>query len=83
LEIDHGSFVARYGEIQSNTEVTAGAKVHAGQKIASVGHLVGIQTSSDMLYLELYDKSASGPLTVARDSGSAMKNGVPSCDGKI
>jgi murein DD-endopeptidase MepM/ murein hydrolase activator NlpD len=77
LEIDHGSFLARYGEIQSKTEVTAGARVHAGQKIASVGRLVGIQTSSDMLHLELYDKSASGPLTVASDSGSAMKNGVP------
>jgi murein DD-endopeptidase MepM/ murein hydrolase activator NlpD len=77
LEIDHGSFLARYGEIQSKTEVTAGGGVHAGQKIASVGRLVGIQTSSDMLHLELYDKSASGPLTVASDSGSAMKNGVP------
>jgi murein DD-endopeptidase MepM/ murein hydrolase activator NlpD len=77
LEIDHGSFLARYGEIQSKTEVTSGATVHAGQKIASVGHLVGIQTHSDMLHLELYDKSASGSLTVASDSGSAMKNAVP------
>ena len=77
LEIDHGPFLARYGEIQSQTEVTAGATVKAGQKIASVGHLVGIQVPSDMLHFELYDKSMSGPLTVASDSGSAMKNGVP------
>ena len=77
LEIDHGTFVARYGEIQSKTEVIAGARVKAGQKIASVGHLVGIQVPSDMLHFELYDKSLSGPLTVASDSGSAMKNGVP------
>jgi murein DD-endopeptidase MepM/ murein hydrolase activator NlpD len=77
LEIDHGLFVARYGEIQSKTEVSAGAAVKAGQKIASVGHLVGIQVPSDMLHFELYDKSLSGPLTVASDSGSAMKNGVP------
>jgi murein DD-endopeptidase MepM/ murein hydrolase activator NlpD len=77
LEIDHGPFLARYGEIQSKTEVTAGATVRAGQKIASVGHLVGIKVPSDMLHFELYDKSMSGPLTVASDSGSAMKNGVP------
>ncbi len=77
LEIDHGPFLARYGEIQSKTEVTAGAKVKAGQRIASVGHLVGIQVPSDMLHFELYDKSMSGPLTVASDSGSAVKNGVP------
>ena len=77
LEIDHGSFLARYGEIQSKTEVIAGATVRAGQKIARVGHLVGIQVPSDMLHLELYDKSVSGPLTVGNGSGSAMKNGVP------
>ena len=77
LEIDHGLFIARYGEIQSKTEAIAGAKVKAGQKIASVGHLVGIHVPSDMLHFELYDKSLSGPLTVASDSGSAMMNGVP------
>jgi murein DD-endopeptidase MepM/ murein hydrolase activator NlpD len=77
LEIDHGPFLARYGEIQSKTDVTAGATVKAGQKIASVGHLVGIQVPSDMLHFELYDKTLSGALTVASDSGSAEKNGVP------
>ena len=83
LEIDHGPFLARYGEIQSKTEVVAGATVKAGQKIASVGHLVGIQVPSDMLHFELYDKSLSGPLTVASDSGSATKSGVPFMRGKI
>ena len=77
LEIDHGSFLARYGEIQRKTEVNAGANVRAGQKIARVGHLIGIKVPSDMLHLELYDKSVSGPLTVGGGSGSAMKNGVP------
>jgi murein DD-endopeptidase MepM/ murein hydrolase activator NlpD len=77
LEIDHGPLLARYGEIQGKTEVTARATVRAGQKIASVGHLIGIQVPSDMLHFELYDKSASGPLTVAAGPGSAMKNGVP------
>jgi murein DD-endopeptidase MepM/ murein hydrolase activator NlpD len=77
LEIDHGAVLARYGEIQNKTEVTAGATVRAGQKIAYVGHLVGIRVPSDMLHFELYDKTASGPLTVASGSGSAARNGVP------
>jgi murein DD-endopeptidase MepM/ murein hydrolase activator NlpD len=77
LEIDHGSVLARYGEIQRKTDVTAGDTVRAGQKIATVGHLVGIRVPSDMLHFELYDKTASGPLTVASGSGSAMRNAVP------
>jgi murein DD-endopeptidase MepM/ murein hydrolase activator NlpD len=77
LEIDHGSVIARYGEIQSKTEVSAGDTVRVGQKIACVGHLVGIRVPSDMLHFELYDKTASGPLTVASGSGSALRNGVP------
>lgn len=77
LEIDHGSFLARYGEIQSKTAVKAGDKVRAGQQIAQVGHLIGIQVPSDMLHLELYDKSKTGPLTVGAGSDSAMRNGRP------
>ena len=77
LEIDHGSVLARYGEIQSKTDVSAGDTVRAGQKIARVGHLVGIRVPSDMLHFELYDKTASGPLTIASGSGSAVKHGVP------
>jgi len=77
LEIDHGPFLARYGEIQGKTEVTVGATVRAGQKIARVGHLVGIQVPSDMLHFELYDKSLSGPLTVAIESAPAVRIGVP------
>jgi murein DD-endopeptidase MepM/ murein hydrolase activator NlpD len=77
LEIDHGSFLARYGEIQSSTDVRAGNSVRAGQKIGKVGHLVGIQVPSDMLHFELYDKSRSGPLTVGGNGDSAIKTGVP------
>ena len=77
LEIDHGSFLARYGEIQSRAEVSKGERVQAGQKIARVGHLIGIKVPSDMLHLELYDKSLSGSLTVVGDSESAMRKGVP------
>jgi murein DD-endopeptidase MepM/ murein hydrolase activator NlpD len=77
LEIDHGSFLARYGEIQSSTEVHTGSTVRAGQSIARVGHLVGIQVPSDMLHFELYDKSGIGPLTVGSGANSAIRNGVP------
>lgn len=77
LEIDHGSFLARYGEIQSSTEVRSGDPVRAGQRIAKVGHLVGIQVPSDMLHFELYAKTLTGPLTVAVGSASASRNGRP------
>ena len=78
LEVDHGDFLARYGEIQAITAVKEGDKVHAGQQIARVGHLVGIQVPSDMLHLELYDKSASGPLTITDLVRSKKRSdGVP------
>ena len=74
LEVDHGDFLARYGEIQAKTTVKQGDKVRAGQQIAKVGHLVGIQVPSDMLHLELYDKSASGPLTITDTSRSKKRS---------
>lgn len=77
LEIDHGSFIARYGEIQQNTFVRKGDRVKAGQKIAKVGHLLNINVPSDMLHLELYDKSASGALTVSAALGKKSSNGRP------
>ena len=78
LEVDHGEFLARYGEIQKTTTVKEGDRVHAGQQIAKVGHLIGIQVPSDMLHLELYDKSASGPLTITDANRSKKRSdGVP------
>jgi murein DD-endopeptidase MepM/ murein hydrolase activator NlpD len=78
IEIDHGNFLARYGEVQSQTTVRVGDDVVPGQKIAKVGHLVGIQVPSDMLHLELYSKSASGPLSVQSASQSKKRaDGVP------
>src|SRR6266446_2741483 len=47
LEVDHGDFLARYGEIQAVTAVKEGDRVRAGQQIARVGHLIGIQVPSD------------------------------------
>jgi murein DD-endopeptidase MepM/ murein hydrolase activator NlpD len=78
LEIDHGTFLARYGEVQSHTAVRKNDPVKAGQKIARVGHLVGITVPSDMLHLEIYDKTATGSLTVVDAAHSKKRSdGVP------
>jgi len=78
LEVDHGDFLARYGEIQAKTTVKEGDKVRAGEQIAKVGHLIGIRVPSDMLHLELYDKSASGPLTITDTARSRKRSdGIP------
>jgi murein DD-endopeptidase MepM/ murein hydrolase activator NlpD len=78
LEVDHGECLARYGEIQAVTAVKRGDRVQAGQQIARVGHLVGVQVPSDMLHLELYDKSASGPLTITDAARSKRRSdGIP------
>lgn len=75
LEIDHGAFLARYGEIQQNALVSTGDHVSPGQPIAKVGKLTSITNS--MLHLELYDKSAQGPLTVTNSQTKKTANGVP------
>jgi len=75
LEIDHGAFLARYGEIKQSAFVHEGDQVTAGQRIARVGNLIGITNS--MLHLELYDKSASGQLTVKNNQTARTASGVP------
>jgi murein DD-endopeptidase MepM/ murein hydrolase activator NlpD len=75
LEIDHGAFLARYGEIQGNTFVNEGDQVTAGQQIARVGKLGSIKQS--MLHLELYDKSAQGGLTVTNAATKKTADGIP------
>lgn len=75
LEVDHGSFLARYGEIQKGALVKAGDRIQAGQPIAKVGKLLSMKIS--MLHLELYDKSATGPLTVKNKSTKRTAKGVP------
>jgi hypothetical protein len=57
--------------------VQANDKVVAGQPIARVGHLTGITVPSDMLHLEIYDKSAHGPLTVGSSEGLHASDGRP------
>jgi murein DD-endopeptidase MepM/ murein hydrolase activator NlpD len=75
LEVDHGTFLARYGEIQKSAMVRQGDRVSAGQPIAKVGKLNSIINS--MLHLELYDKSASGALTVKNNQTKKTANGIP------
>lgn len=67
IEINHGSFIARYGEIDKNEDdifVEAGDSVARGQKIGKVGRLVGIKVPSNMLHLELYASIEDSSLTV-------------------
>jgi murein DD-endopeptidase MepM/ murein hydrolase activator NlpD len=75
LEIDHGTFLARYGEVQGNTLVQQGDQVNAGQPIARVGKLGSITQS--MLHLELYDKSEKGALTVKNAKTKKTDGGIP------
>jgi murein DD-endopeptidase MepM/ murein hydrolase activator NlpD len=75
LEVDHGAFLARYGEIQKSAMVGQGDRVSAGQPIAKVGKLNSIINS--MLHLELYDKSASGALTVKNNQTKKTPSGIP------
>ena len=75
MEVDHGTFLARYGEIQGNALVQQGDQVNAGQPIAKVGKLGSITQS--MLHLELYDKSAQGQLTVKNAQTKKTSKGIP------
>lgn len=58
IVVDHGTFIARYGEVdpnRKNTFVEAGQRVKRGDPLGRVGHLVGIKVPSDMLHLELFE----------------------------
>lgn len=78
LEIDHGDFILRYGEIQPGCTLRRGDQVTGGQIIARVGRLVGIDVPSAMLHLEMYAGTAEGPLSVREPAMSARSpDGVP------
>jgi murein DD-endopeptidase MepM/ murein hydrolase activator NlpD len=75
IEIDHGDFLIRYGEVDPVTYVTKGDHVVAGQLIGRVGDLEG--STNSMLHLEMYDKSAEGPLTVGSGESKFAPDGRP------
>lgn len=62
IEVEHPQFIARYCEIAPQTLVRRKSRVKSGQMIGRVGN----QPGADMLHLELFDGSASGPLTTSR-----------------
>jgi murein DD-endopeptidase MepM/ murein hydrolase activator NlpD len=59
LEVKHPQFLARYCEIDRNTEVNVGDTVLAGQVIAYVGD----QPGDDMLHLEFFTGRLQGDLS--------------------
>jgi murein DD-endopeptidase MepM/ murein hydrolase activator NlpD len=63
FEVDHGTFVARYGEVKKPAKdaLAVGTSVSPGQVIAAVGKLNNYHKS--MLHLELYAGTATGGLT--------------------
>lgn len=78
LEIDHGDFVLRYGEIKPGCTLRQGDRVTLGQPIARVGQLIGISVPSAMLHLEMYKGDVSGNLSQrAVDSSAKRGDGVP------
>ena len=67
IEVDHGCFLARYGEVDPSKEnifVKAGQSVSRGQRLGLVGKLVGVKVPSNMLHLELYTSTNAAELTI-------------------
>ena len=84
VEIDHGAFIARYGELapEDTPPVQEGDTVVQGQKIGRVGILTKSDGSrlgvpSMMLHLELYDKTETGKLTRAVGTSARNALGIP------
>lgn len=58
VEVDHGDFIARYGEVgKDGILVSKADKVLRGQQIGEVGKLIGLNVS--MLHLEMYGTTES------------------------
>jgi murein DD-endopeptidase MepM/ murein hydrolase activator NlpD len=78
IEIDHGDFIARYGEtLPGSALVKAGAKVTKGQLIAKVGRVFDSNDSAKkkmpMLHFEMYNGKAKGQLTDHNPKTSAKR----------
>jgi murein DD-endopeptidase MepM/ murein hydrolase activator NlpD len=69
VEIDHGDFIARYGEIVPDKNLTKGSFVMKGQVIGIVADLPNVRFGThDMLHFEMFSKLATGPLTPEQPS---------------
>lgn len=84
VEVDHGAFIARYGEMAPETvwPVEEGDAVEKGQRVGRVGILKRPDGSrlgvpSMMLHLEMYDGTESGKLTRAVGTSARDPHGVP------
>ncbi len=84
VEVDHGAFIARYGEIapERTPFVQEGHHVTRGQQVGRVGILTKangrrLGVPSMMLHLEMYDKTETGKLTRAAGTSGRHLNGAP------
>ena len=58
IEVDHGDFIARYGEVKpTGLKVKGNQEVKRGQLLGQVGKLQGLKSS--MLHLEMYSSNKS------------------------
>ncbi len=73
IEVNHGTFIARYGEVDPNPLnlfVKNGQQIKRGDSLGKVGHLVGIKVPSDMLHLEFYGTTESPKKTDLTQRGN-------------
>ena len=84
IEVDHGGFLARYGEVapERTPFVQEGHHVTRGQQIGRVGILTKagggrLGVPSMMLHLEMYDKTETGNLTRAVGTSGRFMGGAP------
>lgn len=78
IEIDHGGFIVRYGEVRQPTtderRSMVGTTVKRGQVIGHVGQLVrpnGVNYPDSMLHLEIYNTGESPASTKLTDKSRA------------
>lgn len=73
VEVDHGTFIARYGELRgSDIALQKKVQVKRGQELGRVGKLTGLNFS--MLHLELYSTTGS---PTAKERGLTQKGNPP------
>ncbi|MFA5169938.1 MAG: LysM peptidoglycan-binding domain-containing protein [Sulfuriferula sp.] len=74
IEVNHGTFIARYGEVDPNPIhlfVKKGQQVKRSDPLGKIGHLVGISVPSNMLHLELYSTTESPLIMDLTQKGSS------------